>query len=372
MSLPANRAAPQPASGALRVIDATGWEPSTWDDLAVRSPMGEAFQSHAWGELKRSLGWTPLRYVIELDGSMIGAVSIQERPLMGRRAGPLRRLRIHYAPRGPVLLSSEPGTADAVLAGLRRIAHERGSVTLTVDPAWEVESLTEAALKGSGFRVAARDVQVSRTAMIVPLEASEAAQRDHLGHTTLQDITKAMAAGVTTENVDLTHEATRDAALAEFYDIHATTGRREGFIVRDRAYELDQWRRLGESGVASLWFAGVGGRDTGALLLHSGELLEYFAAGSRDGADIRRTRANHLLQWRIIRWAAEAGFRGYDMGGVDTQSVQGVPQNESHPLWNLYLFKRRFGGVPAVRIHAYEYAPNGALGIAWRLARRFR
>ena len=372
LSLPANRAAPRPASGSLCVIDATGWDPSAWDDLAVRTPMGEAFQSHAWGELKRSLGWTPLRYVIELNDARIGCVSIQERPLLGRRAGPLGRLRIHYAPRGPVLLSSEPGTADAVLAGLRQIGRARGSVTLTVDPAWGVDSVPAAALTGSGFRVAARDVQVSRTAMIVPLEASEAAQRERLGHTTLQDITKALAAGVTTENVDLMDATASDAALAEFYDIHAATGRREGFIVRDRAYELDQWRRLGASGVASLWFAGAGGRDTGALLLHCGELLVYFAAGSRDGADMRRTRANHLLQWRIIRWAAEAGFRGYDMGGVDTQSAQGVPQDESHPLWNLYLFKRRFGGVSTIRIHAYEYAPNKVLGVAWRLARRFR
>ena len=101
-------------------------------------------------------------------------------------------------------------------------------------------------------------------------------------------------------------------------------------------------------------------------------MLVYFAAGSREGADMRRTRANHLLQWQIIRWAAEAGFTGYDMGGVDTQSAPGVPHDESHPLWNLYLFKRRFGGRPVVRLHAQEYAQNALLGTAWRLARRFR
>ena len=164
----------------------------------------------------------------------------------------------------------------------------------------------------------------------------------------------------------------REQALSDFYEIHAVTGKREGFIVRARDYELDQWRRLGEAGIASLWFAGLGGRDTGALLLHSGRLLVYFAAGSREGADMRRTRANHLLQWRIIRWAAENGFTGYDMGGVDTQSAPGVPKDESHPLWNLYLFKRRFGGKPHIRIHAHEYAPNRLLGAAWRLVRRFR
>ena len=359
-------------SRALQIVDASLWEPSAWDELAVRSPFGEAFQSHAWGELKRGLGWTPLRYLIQLDGMPAAAVSIQERAAVGRRAGPLGRYRIHYAPRGPVLLSEAPEVAAAVLDGLRRIAQTRNSIALTIDPAWEEGSDAAAALGATRFRVAAKDVQVSRTAMIVPLEPSEAAQRGLLGHTTLQDINKATSLGVTTERVDMGDEAAREQALADFYEIHAATGRREGFIVRDRAYELEQWRRLGESGIASLWFAGLGGRDTGALLLHSGKLLVYFAAGSRDDANLRRTRANHLLQWRIIRWASEAGFHGYDMGGVDTQAAPGVPADESHPLWNLYLFKRRFGGAPVVRIHAYEFAPNAALGLAWRMARRFR
>ena len=359
-------------SADVRVIDATDRPAAAWDDLAVRSPLGEGFQSHAWGELKRGLGWTPLRYVIEAGGEPVAAISIQERPLLGRRSGPLRRFRIHYSPRGPVLLATTPAGVAAALAGLREIARARHSVTLTIDPEWEEGSGFHTALTAAGFRVAARDVQVSRTAMIVPLEPSEAGQRSLLGHTTEQDLNRATSLGVTTERIDLADPVARETALAEFYEMHAATGKREGFIVRDRDYELEQWRRLGEAGVASLWFAGLDGRDTGALLLHSGSLLVYFAAGSRDGADMRRTRANHLLQWQIIRWAAGAGFMGYDMGGVDTQSAPGVPHDDSHPLWNLYLFKRRFGGRPVVRIHAHEYAPNRLLGAAWRLARRFR
>jgi lipid II:glycine glycyltransferase (peptidoglycan interpeptide bridge formation enzyme) len=358
LSLSTSLNAAADAGVSVRIVDATDWEPSAWDDLAVRSDRGEAFQSHAWGELKRGLGWTPLRYVIEASGRPVAVASIQERPII--RRGPLRRFRIHYAPRGPILLEATPAAASAALAGLRQIACSRHSVTLTIDPAWEEGSDLVKALSESRFRLAARDVQVSRTAMIVPLEASEEA------------INRAIGLGVSVERIEMADVATREQAFAEFYEIHAATGKREGFIVRSRDYELEQWRRLGEVGAASLWFAGLGGRDTGALLLHSGKLLVYFAAGSREGADMRRTRANHLLQWRIIRWAAQNGFTGYDMGGVDTQSAPGVPQDESHPLWNLYLFKRRFGGRPVVRIRAHEYAPKRLAGAAWRLARRFR
>jgi lipid II:glycine glycyltransferase (peptidoglycan interpeptide bridge formation enzyme) len=346
--------------------------PRAWDDLAVRSSMGDAFQSHAWGELKRPLGWTPLRYVVELDGSPIAAASIQERPILDRLPGPGRRWRILYAPRGPVLLQADAVAATAALEGLRWIARSRRAVSLTIDPAWEEGSALAAVLGEAGFDPAAREVQVSRTAMIVPLEASEAAQREHLGHTMYRDVARALALGVTTEHADMADAAARDVGLAEFFEMHEATGRREGFIVRDRDYELRQWRSLGESGVADLWFAGLGRRETGALLLHSGRNLVYFAAGSRDDADLRRSRANHLLQWRIIRWAAEAGFAGYDMGGVDTQGAPGVPRDESHPLWNLFLFKRRFGGRPVARIQAHEFSPNALLGAAWHLARRVR
>jgi lipid II:glycine glycyltransferase (peptidoglycan interpeptide bridge formation enzyme) len=97
-----------------------------------------------------------------------------------------------------------------------------------------------------------------------------------------------------------------------------------------------------------------------------------FAAGSPDDADLRKTRANHLLHWSILRWAVTAGFEGYDLGGVDTHEFPGLPKDDSHPLWNLYEFKRRLGARGEVRIRAHEYAPNALLGALWRLARRFR
>ena len=358
---------------AIRLVDAGAWEPAAWDALAVRSDLGEAFQSYAWGELKRGLGWTPLRYIVEYGGRQVAAVFVQERPLLRRLPGPLGRLRLHYAPRGPVLLEATPEAALAALAGIGRLARARKAITVTVDPAWEEGSDLAAMLEPAGFRPAAREIQVSRTAMIVALQPTEAAQKARLGHTTTYDVNKARKVGVSVERVDMTDPAAREPAMEQFFEMYAATGRREGFLVRDRDYELEQWRRLGEAGVASLWLAGVDGeRQTGAVLLRSGSRLVYYIAGSRDDADLHRTRANHLLQWEIIRWAAEAGFRTYDMGGVDSHTAPGLPTDESHPLWNLYLFKRRFGASGTVMTRAYEYAPRASLGALWRLARRFR
>ena len=355
------------------IIDATDWAPSAWDELAVRSPIGEAFQSHAWGELKRGLGWRPLRYVVEAGGRRVAAFYVQERPLSRRLPGPLRGLKIHYAPRGPVLLEATPQAAQAALQALRTIAQARRAVTLTVDPSWEEGGSLAGTLGPEGFRVARREIQVSRTAMVIPLQPTDEAQHALLGDSTARNINKARRAGVTTERVDLADADTREEALAEFFEMHAATGRREDFLVRDRAYELEQWRLLGGSGVASLWFASVAGRRrNGVLLLHCGRILVSYAAGAPDDADLHGTRANHLLQWEIMRWAAGSGFTGYDLGGVDTQSIVGLPHDETHPLWNLYQFKRSFGARPVLRVRAHEFAPRATLGAAWRLARRLR
>ncbi len=358
------------AAAGVRIVDAGGWAPRDWDDLAVRSPRGDVFQSHAWGELKRGLGWTPLRYVVEAEGRPVAVCFVQERSVV--RAPGLARLRVHYAPRGPILLEQDAHTARLALAGLRRLCRARGSVTLTIDPSWDEGSDPAGALAASGFHPARREVQVSRTAMLVPLQPTDEAQHALLGDSTARNVNKARRAGVTAERIHLDDPAAREQALEEFFEMHAATGRREGFLVRSREYEMDQWRRLAEAGIASMWFAGVARRDTGVLLLHCGQTLLSFAAGSREDAEMRRTRANHLLQWEIIRWASSAGFTTYDLGGVDLQSAPGIPRDESHPLWNLYEFKRGFGAEGVLRVRAHEFAPNALLGLAWRAVRRFR
>ena len=365
---------PEPQPGAPRVIDASGMPAAEWDGLAARSPLGDAFQSHAWGELKRSVGWNPLRYAFEVDGKPVAAALVLERP--AARAPVLGGLtRVHYAPRGPILLEQSEAAASAALTGLRAVAKARHSLILTIDPTWLENGPAAALLPGAGFRPAAREVQVSRTAMVIPLHRDEQAQHTLLDASARTNVGKARRAGVSVEKVDLSavNGPADDANLAEFYEMHAATGRREDFLVRDRDYELRMWRTLGSAGLASLWFASLEGRRrSGLLLLHSGRNVVLFAAGSPDDADLRKNRANHLLHWEIMRWAAGAGFTGYDLGGVDTHAFPGLPADELHPLWNLYEFKRRLGGVGEVRVRAHEYAANGLVGAIWRMARRLR
>ena len=355
------------------IIDASAWLAERWDALAAKSEYGEAFQSHAWGLSKAALGWRALRVVVEQAGQPVAVASLQERRLGARLPGPFGRLTYLYAPRGPVLLRRDPDAARTALEALARLARARHAVALTVDPAWEEGSDLASALSEAGFRPAVREIQVSRTAMLVPLKEDEGAQHERLGDSTARNINKARRAGVLAERVDLADSAVAPAALDAFWGMFVATGRREGFIVRDREYQLAQWQALGEAGLASLWFGRIGGtRRNGVVLLHSGRRLVSHVAGSADDADLRRTRANHLLQWEIMRWGAAHGFATYDLGGVDTQDAPGLPPDRTHPLWNLYEFKQGFGAHGVVFVRAHDVSPHAALAAGWSLARRVR
>ncbi len=95
-----------------------------------------------------------------------------------------------------------------------------------------------------------------------------------------------------------------------------------------------------------------------------------FQAGE-GAAQQKRVPANFLLQWSIIRWAAEAGFDVYDMGGVDNHEAPGIPTDEDHPMWSVFRFKIQWGARPVQFCGPYEYAPwpllGGSLRAAWRL-----
>lgn len=369
---------PAPTTGgfpATEIVDATAWPATRWDELAVRPPGGHAFQSHAWGELKVQGGWRIRRLAIRAAGSpdaWLGVASLQE-----RRIGPWSVL---YAARGPVLLGDPERSAPAVLGSLADLARRRRALALTVDPLWEDGGPVAGALPAAGFRQSPRPIQVSRTAMLVPLMADEGEQHRLLRKSTANLVNRARRSGVRVERVGPggTPGAAADndpleAALARMWELLAATARREGIVLRARAYQIAQWRALIAAGHAWCWFAGLAGRrDVGAVVLRCGDRLHLYQAGSADDARLAETNANHLLQWSILRWAAEAGFRTYDLGGVDTPRAPGIPAGPEHPLWNLYLFKRGFGAEPVCFVSTHEVSSRPWLGALWRLARRLR
>ncbi len=364
----------------IEVVDRTAGPSADWDALAVRSSRGEALQSHAWGEVKAAAGWRPLRVRIDRDGVPVAVCSLQERDLsapltrrvpgaLGERLGFLGGLgRFLYAPFGPVLLGED---AAGALAGLRQLARRRHAALLVIDPAWEEGSEAAQTLAAGGFTHAERAVQVATTGMYLPLHAEEEPQWRLLNQNVRRNIERCRKAGVEVVRFDATSDADAlDVALATAYRMLVETGERRGFAedLRPADYHASSQRALIDAGHASLWMARHEGRDLAYTLVHhSGERAVLFEAGEteqpvEEAAGASRFSANFLLQWTITRWAAGEGFATYDLSGVDNHSAPGLPQDESHPLWNLYRFKSQWGARPVQFAGAWEYAPWPLLG----------
>jgi lipid II:glycine glycyltransferase (peptidoglycan interpeptide bridge formation enzyme) len=271
------------------------------------------------------------------------------------------------------------GGADArelALRALRDLARQRGAALIVVDPIWVDDAGVQRTFRVAGFRPEVRQVQVSRTGMVLPLDADEAAQHARIGDSVARNINRARKKGVVTHRVDATSSPSeRDAAVETFDTILEATARRHGLSLRGREYRLRASRALLDAGVATLWFARADGRDVAVTSVHHcGARLVSFQAGEPDTEKRNRLPANHLLQWDIIRWATGAGFREYDLGGVDTADAPGIPRDEGHPLWGLYQFKLQWGARPVVYAGAHGAAPSFVRGAivrgAWRLRDR--
>ena len=300
---------------------------AAFDAFVAASPAGDLLQSWEWGEIKRSSGWAPARYLAEDDGEIVAAASVlRTRPLKG--APPLL-----YAPRGPVFRADVPGALPALVAQIRRDAGS--AFVLKCDPAVAAGSAEAAALRAAGFREAGGGgfggVQ-PKAVMVLDIDRDEDALLEGFKSKWRYNIRLAERRGVTVE------QAGRDE-LAAFYDLLVTTAARDGFFVRGRGYFETLFDTLAPSEMLSLWLARYEGRAVaGAICFAFGDRVTYVYGASSN--EDRNVMPNHLMQWTMIQWARKRGARLYDFRGVSPMR-DGKPADEH--IAGLNRFKEGFG-----------------------------
>jgi peptidoglycan pentaglycine glycine transferase (the first glycine) len=326
---------------AFRMTDARAW-----DAFVERTPFRSFPQLWAWGELRETAGWRPLRMAVGPDPAtpLAGAqVLIRQVPALGWRLG--------YVPRGPVGDLTDGRVRDALFAALRSLGRSEGIATLKVDPEATPDDAFGQALLAPPWRGAAK-VQPPRTRLI-DLARSEDELLAGLGRKHRQYVHKAERAGVTVEQVTAeAGEMVVGLALADFYRIYTHTSERAGFVARAEPYYERVWQLFGPQGHASLAFASLRGERV-ATLFHftCGDRAAEAYGGMTDvGAD---SRANYLLKWASILGFKQDGFAVYDLWGLATG---GIAQ-----------FKEGFGGREVTYVGARDLPLRPAEDAALRL-----
>ena len=144
------------------------------------------------------------------------------------------------------------------------------------------------------------------------------------------------------------------ADVAGFYGMYAETARRDGFLIRPRAYYEDVWLRFLETDQAELWLASVEDEPVAGLMLFVFAGTAWYMYGASTGQH-RHLMPNHLLQWTALCQAKARGCSRYDMWGAPDVF------DESDSMWGVYRFKQGFGGQVVQGLGAFDYPVQPAL-----------
>lgn len=315
------------ASTVLRTTDAA--VDPTWDAFLARVGAHHT-QTSAWARVKEADGWRPLRVtLVGPDGITAGTQLLYRRlPGIGRVA---------YVSRGPVLATHDQR------AGARLIA-----------AVWEA---TRAA------RIRAALIEPDPRSPLTPGPSPHhplvpAHQRLSLGATVRVDISQppaAILAGMrskTRYNVRRAEKRSISVRRADagdlptFHRLLVQTGRRQGFDPGPASRYRRWFDVLAGDGLLHLFLAEHDGEPVSAMLaIAFGDTVVYKrGAWSGRHGDLR---PNEALHWAAMRWGHEAGYRWYDLDGIDRDPAERAIRGQVVPeryLSSVARFKLGFGG----------------------------
>lgn len=326
-----------------------------WNALISRLPRPHLLQTWQWAEAKQPFGWKAYHRTWESKkGELLAAAQILERsirlPLLGRA------LRMHYVPKGPLLVDwANHDLRSRVFSGLRQFAQERGAFFVKIDPDVALgygppgpEAAREnpvgrdlrVELQASGWRFSNEQVQMRNT-MLIDLHKSEDDLLAAMKQKTRYNIRLADRKGV----------KVRKGGPEDFpalYHMYAETSLRDGFVIRSETYYREVWDTFFAAGLLIPLLAEVEGEAVAGLMLFIfGEQAWYIYGMSRDLH--REKMPNYLLQWEAIRAAKEAGSKIYDLWGAPDEF------NEHDPMWGVYRFKQGLAAYEARHIGAWDF-----------------
>jgi peptidoglycan pentaglycine glycine transferase (the first glycine) len=320
-----------------------------YDAFVARSPLADVLNSWAWGEVKRESGWTPRRIALTSGDDIVAVAQMLEtRPVKGSPP-------ILYCPRGPVLDYNRPDILRALVGEIR--ARAGSAIFLKIDPPIERDSAEAATLSSAGFRPSGGSGfgGVQPTAVMV-LDLSLGLDKVEEGfHKKWRyNIRLAERKGVTVRTAGADE-------IDVFYEILIETAKRDGFLVRGRDYFRTLHAKLAPSGQFQMFLTEYDGRPiAGAILLCFGPRATYTYGASSN--EHRNVMPNHLMQWTMIRWAHEHGFRIYDFRGVSPVR-NGAPVEEH--IAGLNRFKEGFGARYVEYAGEHDLALRPLLYKAW-------
>jgi peptidoglycan pentaglycine glycine transferase (the first glycine) len=345
-----------------------------WNSIVSKLPNPHFLQTYEWGQVKAKYGWSPLYAVWTSDGKFsvlkdtnnwsldadhcVAAALILKRQIL--RNGFAARLSILYAPKGPLLDSTNESLRSRILNDLQAFAKKEGAIFLKIDPDVvlgigiplseenDIDNGGQAVmseLKRRGWQYSSDQIQFKNT-VLIDLTPSEEELLARMKQKTRYNIRLAEKKGV-----NLRVGTSND--LTVLYKMYAETSVRDGFVIREEGYYQMVWNLFMNSSEPSCepLIAEIEGEPVAAIFVFYFAGRAYYVYGM--SRDIHREKMpTYLLQWEAMKRAKSKGFKVYDLWGA--------PEifNESDSMWGVYRFKEGLGGKVVRTLGAWDFAPN--------------
>ena len=348
--------------------------PTLWDAMIAALPYPHLLQTQEWAHTKSFVGWQPY-YLVWCDHQGSFRLHINQWPpnapvlaaaLVLQRSLPIAgfgaRMRILYAPKGPLLDWHNRDLSSRVIADLQGFAKKMGAIFLKIDPDVQLDPVPfpgdqqtqvpigqelQQLLLAHGWRYSSEQIQFRNT-VLVDLTPVESELLDRMKQKTRYNIRLANRKGV----------VIRQGSSADYpllYRLYAETSLRDGFTIRDEAYYHRLWSAFpppkqpsSVQPYALPLIAEVDHQPVAALVLFIFAKKSWYLYGM--SREIHRDKMpNYLLQWEAIRLSRSLGCQVYDLWGAPEELA------ESDPLWGVYRFKEGLGGTLTRFLGAWDY-----------------
>jgi len=334
----------QPATEKLTIVPLTADRYEEWDRFCLESPDAWFWQTTKW--LEYSLHYRP-----ELQSRSVSFMCLSESspvavcPLIvetrirdtgsnnefsfGGDAGPSPALAANLSERMRKEVLQRIFAFIDELAGKLKVARSIFRMSPLATSFWKASIPQPNPFLSFGFS----DISLSTQVIDLLPDESQLLREMRKGHRA--DITRGNRLLQTTI---LNKQTISPEAFERYRLLHQKAA---GRVTRPRVtFEMTQaWI---ESGLAILAVANLEGRDVGFALVTVYKDGAYYGSSCED-PEFNHLPIGHVMQWRILQWLKENGFRRYEIG------IQ-VHASQPHTIVSgkevkIAFFKRGFGGV---------------------------
>lgn len=343
--------------------------PTEFRNFAKNHPNKSFYQTPEIANLREQNGWTAYYFGVKNAEKLVAASLVVAKPAFLGKS-------IFYAPGGPLVDFEDTKILNFFIRHLRHFAKTHNGYVLHIEPYYELierDRAGEPVKNGFNHQKAVKNLQ---TLGFRPLKTSDEPKYAfvlELNNRTPDEIfadfkrnTRNHIRKAEKKGVEI-RELSRDE-LSIFKQITASTSARRHFTDKPLKYYEQMYDLFADRGEVKFLVAEVSGATeaptatplkntplSAAMFMLYGDEVIYLFSGS-DETYMKEYNAQYLIQWHMIKYAAEHKFKRYNFYGIN-----GLPDPNSKDN-GIYDFKKGFTSETTGRVTellgAYELPVN--------------